>query len=158
MFPIENRNPKSPVEKSGIKAKRVKKWLLDNDIIRFKEGYKDIDADECIRMLRNGLAHYRIKVEYDMDYNTKNDVITILIIEGFERIENMINGKNEITYNEVCDFRFSVDKLHSFVEYMVSIVLNKSSKYCKDCIYNDYLIKTEFVFDFNSEYIKEKIK
>ena len=136
MFILENRR-----NLHFIKSKKILGWLAENDIVD-KCG-NDFSSDDTARYLRNGLAHFNIKIIEE------NGIIQRIRFDAKNRVDKTIcknpcsnpkciSKKLKEKDEAICIFDFSKEQLNEFTQFIVEEVLsNLPSDICKKCKYRE---------------------
>ena len=115
-------------------ADKVVQWLRENNII--SDGGNEFRNMKILRNLRNGLAHFNLKVPDP----PKKDIDTIKIwVRPWSKADKSYQKFNDGEIeNAICVFTFSANQLKSFTKYVIDLVLESlDDKVCRDCKYRE---------------------
>jgi len=120
-----------------VKSSHFTKWLEENGIVD-KHG-NDYNLDDVVRYLRNGLAHFNIKVNGD-EGKIENVRITAKNLKERpickQPCDNPRCVPRQFTKNNgsICTFSFSVDQLVRFMKLVINdSLMDHEIMRCEDC-------------------------
>ncbi len=136
MYPLEHR------KNLHVKPKQIVDKLEALNTVN-KCG-NELNPDDIVRYLRNGLAHFNLKVDNGncKDGNIQQIEIWAKNLPDKPKCKTPCEDPKCLPpqYNElngaICKFIFSVSTLKQFTEYMIELLLNTlDGSACKDCKY-----------------------
>ncbi|MCL2220504.1 MAG: HEPN family nuclease [Chitinispirillia bacterium] len=135
-----------------IKSKKMVNWLNERSIIDMHGN--EFNTDEIVQYLRNGLAHFNIKIDDSAALSERAEItgISIFGINEDDKVKckspceirkckprqyqtnNCDNNSSD--KNSICTFRFTVKKLEEFTLDVINSALEKLDKSAcsQDCI------------------------